>query len=64
MQLVGRLERRETGKEQWMKEPYVEGPANHDDPESCAGARKDAGEALPGERTGEVLSREIRASGC
>jgi hypothetical protein len=47
-----------------MKVPYVEGPASYDDPESCAGVRKDVGEALTGERTGEVLSREIRPSGC
>lgn len=29
-----------------MKEPYIEGVAIHDDPESCAGARKDDGEAF------------------
>jgi hypothetical protein len=29
-----------------MKEPYVEGLATHDDPESCAVIREDAGEAL------------------
>jgi hypothetical protein len=29
-----------------MKEPYGEGPASHTGPESCAGARKDTGEAL------------------
>ena len=29
-----------------MKEPYVEGVATHDDPESCIGAREDADEAL------------------
>jgi len=37
-----------------MREPYVEGLASYDDPESGAGARKDAGDALTGERTGEV----------
>ena len=31
-----------------MKEPYIEGVANHDDPESGVGARKGAGEALTG----------------
>ena len=41
-----------------MKEPYIEGLANHDDPESCVCIRKDAGEALTGESVGEVLSRE------
>ena len=47
-----------------MKEPYAEGLASHGDPESCAGARKDAGEALTGVRIGEVLSREKRIRGA
>ncbi len=47
-----------------MKEPYTEGLANHGDPESCVGIRKDVGEALTGERIGEVLSREIKVLGC
>jgi len=47
-----------------MREPHVEGLANHDGPESCVDARKGVGEALTGERTGEVLSREIRTPGC
>ncbi len=51
--------RRETGIEEWMKEPYVEGVATHDDPESCVVVRKGGGEALTGVRAGEVLSREI-----
>jgi len=38
-----------------MKESYSEGPANHGGPESCAGTRKGAGEALTGEHTGGVL---------
>jgi len=42
-----------------MKEPYTEGPASHGDPESCAGIRKGAREALTGECIGEVSSREI-----
>lgn len=46
-----------------MKEPYIEGVANHDDPESCVGARKGSGEALTGARTGWLLSREIKSSG-
>jgi hypothetical protein len=29
-----------------MKEPYIEGVATHDDPESCAGVREDVGEAF------------------
>ncbi len=33
-----------------MEEPYIEGVANHDDPESCAGFREGAGEALTGAR--------------
>ena len=47
-----------------MKEPYIEGSATHDDPESCAATRKRGGEALTGARTGAVLSREIRHSGA
>lgn len=43
-----------------MKESYIEGPASHDGPESCADARKDVGEALTGVHTGGVLSRETR----
>ena len=45
-----------------MKEPYIEGPASHDGPESCAAAREDDGEALTGAHTGAVLSRETRHS--
>ena len=47
-----------------MKEPHIEGPATHDDPESCTGTRKGDGEALTGARTGAVLSRENRQSGA
>ena len=50
---------RETGIEEWMKEPYVEGVATHDGRESCVVVRKGGGEALTGVRAGEVLSREI-----
>ena len=46
-----------------MKEPYIKGIAIHDDPESCASARKDTGEALTGVCMGTVLSREIRQIG-
>jgi hypothetical protein len=42
-----------------MKVSNVKGLANHDDPESCGGARKSGGEALTGEGAGWVLSREI-----
>ena len=41
-----------------MQVLYVEDLANHDDPESCVGIRKDAGEALTGEHAGRVLSHE------
>ena len=47
-----------------MKELHIEGIANHDDPESCATAREGGGEVLAGARTGSVLSRENRQSGC
>jgi len=42
-----------------MKESYVKGLANHNDPESCGGARKSGGEALTGESAGWVLSHEM-----
>ena len=42
-----------------MKVSNVKGLANHDDPESCGGARKNAVEALTGESAGWVWSREI-----
>ena len=41
-----------------MKVPYDEGPASHIGPESCAGDREGAGEALTGESAGRALSRE------
>jgi len=37
---------------------YVEGLAIHSGPESCAGTREDAGEALTGVCIGQPLSRE------
>ena len=46
-----------------MKEPYSEGLANHTGPESCAGTREGAGEALTGVHTGRVLSCEINPFG-
>jgi len=42
-----------------MQESYGKGVATHTGPESCAVARKSAGEALTGGRAGQVLSREI-----
>ncbi len=59
-----RGERRETGKEEKMKELQIENLASHDHPESCANARKDGGEALTGARTGWVLSPEIPNQGA
>lgn len=41
-----------------MKVSNSEGVATHAGPESCVGARKGMGEALTGERTGRVFSRE------
>ena len=42
-----------------MKEPYVEGAAIHDDPESCGVTREGAGEALTGALASWVWSREM-----
>ena len=44
-----------------MEVSYVEGVANHNGPESCGAARESGDEALTGERTGWVWSREIHA---
>src|SRR5512144_3084783 len=41
-----------------MQESYGEGVAIHTGPESCVVAREGACEALTGERTGQVSSRE------
>jgi hypothetical protein len=38
-----------------MREPHKKGVAHHFGPESCAWVRKDAGEALTGVRTGQVM---------
>src|SRR6516225_6029007 len=46
-----------------MKESHGKGPASHPDPESCAGIRKGAGEALTGAHAGQPSSCEIRSSG-
>jgi hypothetical protein len=46
-----------------MREPYIEGVATHDDPESCVGAREGNGEARPGARVRRVMSREITEFG-
>jgi hypothetical protein len=47
-----------------MKESYTEGLASHGGPESCAGGRKVAGEALTGVHMGGVLSRETNKILC
>jgi hypothetical protein len=41
-----------------VKVHCTEGIANHSGPESCAGVRKDGGEALTGVCIGQPLSRE------
>ena len=42
-----------------MQEPYRKGVANHPDPQSCAGGREVAGEALARVHVGQPLSSEI-----
>jgi hypothetical protein len=46
-----------------MREPYVEGVAMHDDPESCVGVPRGRSEALTGGVQAGLLSREIRRFG-
>lgn len=48
-----------TGEVELVKVQYGEGIASHSGPESCAGDREGAGEALTGEGVSRVLSREI-----
>ncbi len=38
-----------------MEEPYVEGVATHDGPESCVGVREGGGEALTGAHAGRAI---------
>jgi hypothetical protein len=45
--------------EKEMRELYTEGVATRGDPESCAVAREDGGEALIGHVQAGLLSREI-----
>jgi len=45
-----------------MEESHGKGPASHPGPESCAGRREAAGEALTGVHAGPVLSCEIIAT--
>ena len=42
-----------------MQEPYRKGLANHPGPQSCAGGREVAGEALARVHAGQPLSSEI-----
>lgn len=46
-----------------MKESYGEGLASHTGPESCAGRREAAGEALTGVHADQPLSSEINSIG-
>src|SRR4029453_15400460 len=46
-----------------MRESHRKGLASHPDPESCAGDRKVAGEALTGAHTGQPSSCEITPFG-
>ena len=46
-----------------MRESDAEGLATRGGPESCAGAREGAGEALAGGVQARLLSREIRETG-
>ena len=46
-----------------MKEPYIEGVAIHDGPESCAGFREGASEALTGVRAGQAIEPRNQHSG-
>ncbi len=55
--------RRETGMEWRVKELHRDGSATHPGPESCGDVREGGAEALTGERTGRVLSREINPVG-
>src|SRR5271168_2892399 len=45
-----------------MKEPYVEGVANRNGPESCIGTREGDGEALTGERMGRDMEPRNNSS--
>ncbi len=46
-----------------MQEPRKKGLANQFDPESCAGDREVAGDALTGAHVGQPLSSEITSIG-
>lgn len=46
-----------------MEEPYIEGVATHDGPESCVGVREGGGEALTGVRAGRAIEPRNQESG-
>jgi len=46
-----------------MKEPYIEGVATHDGPESCAVVCEGGGEAWTGVRAGRVIEPRNQRSG-
>ena len=47
-----------------MKEPYIEGVATHDGPESCVGVCEGVGEALTGVRAGRAIEPRNQESGA
>ena len=46
-----------------MREPYIEGVATHDGPESCVDVREGGGEALTGVRAGQAMEPRNQDSG-
>ena len=50
--------------EKGMREPYIEGVATHDGPESCVGVREGGGEALTGVRAGRAIEPRNQDSGA
>jgi RNA-directed DNA polymerase len=50
--------------EKGMREPYIEGVATHDGPESCVGVCEGGGEALTGVRAGRAIEPRNQESGA